>query len=241
MTPESPQPPTNPAIGHNAVITQPIGSNNPEFQPGRKRGFRCPTWLIVVLVALVSVGAVLAMAIGAVLLVATQPTELTASTYRDASGTQYSLQFYENAALKPASEMPGGGRDGGGISHWLVAPFGKYPLAIGMRLQEPDKPSLYDTEELCAHPILTLRTPAPGQSNIVCSIFTGGHEYMYFYEIHRGDQKYIVAIVQYFDGNNVPISEAQAFQEKMLNDPELDLRNFNEDLQTILPSIQVVE
>ncbi|QQS18537.1 hypothetical protein IPL68_00255 [Candidatus Saccharibacteria bacterium] len=153
------------------------------------------------------------------------------------------MKYFKGATLKPASDFVHSENDfqfrG---SDFLVASSGKYPLAIQINLNNGD--SLYANNALCAKPAFKLKQVGDGQSDVICHLLPGNQkEYLYMYEFKSGGNKYLVLLVQYikaFDNPPTDADEVKELTDKLSRDSELDLRNFKDDLQIILPSIKVV-
>ena len=228
-----PPPPTNPPVGQSG-LTGPIGGSDPALRQRRKR--RLPKWLKIVLIVIA------VLLIGIILIGVWHDLQFTSYTYKDKQGTEFSLRFYKGATMKPATAMPpllgDNTPNSGAMSDFLVAGSGKYPLSLYIAKTSDD---LYSKNALCREPALKLDTPAAGQSDVVCDLVPGDDkEYVYFYQIADSKNKYLVVITQDFGAySEVSPADAEARQAQLLDDPELDLRQFNADLQTILPSIKV--
>ncbi|PID99129.1 hypothetical protein CSA80_03380 [Candidatus Saccharibacteria bacterium] len=240
------QPPVvqNPAVSPNPqqatgvvngapVAAGPVFSNSQSMQQETKR--KLPKWAIITL----SVFLFIAVAIAVIVLVFL--ARFSTYTYEDDNGTRYSLKYYKGSTIKSTSETPRDNEPGRFPSKFLTAPSGKYPLGISITKKRENSSSLYSDQNnsLCKDPAFKLDSPADGQSDIVCHINVGDKEVVYFYEISDGDDKHLVIIMQEVD-LVVPKNEKEAYIDRLLKDPDRNLRDFNNDLQFILPSIKVI-
>ncbi|PID99110.1 hypothetical protein CSA80_03275 [Candidatus Saccharibacteria bacterium] len=242
LQPSQPQQPTanpNPQQTASPVNGAPVAagpalSNSPNTQQEKKRKF--PKWAIITLSVLLFIAAAIAI------IALVFPGRFSTYTYEDSKGTQYSLKYYKESTTQSVSGLPGSSAITSAPLKFLTAPSGKYPLAISITKTSEYSRSLYSGEDnpLCEDPAFKLDNPADGQSDIVCHVTVDDKELMYFYEISDGDDKHLVIITQDFD-TTVPESSRKAYMKKLLDDPDFNLRDFNDDLQVILPSIKVVD
>jgi hypothetical protein len=218
-----------------AYLAMPISQNTIDAVKPKRR---IPRWLKILLGVITALATLVAIAIVMYL------SSFETVTYEEDSGTTFKIKYYKNAILKPAADFVHSEKDfpfhG---SDFLVQSSGKYPLAIQINKHNTD--SLYTKDALCADPAFKLNQAREGQSDVVCHLYPGNHqEILYLYEYKSGGDRYLVSMIQHIEAlDNPPTDpqEAQELSDKILNDPEYDLRNFNEDLQIILPSIAVDE
>lgn len=219
-----PAPPVSPAPPPDVAAYIGMSSSQPNPPQGSKK------WLIIGAGILLLI---IIVVIGIVVIYFANPLQTT--SYDNGQGNRFTLKFYRAGTVKPAASLPPftAGKPFTGAP-FLVGPTHQ-GTALALRISKNTGKSIYENSSLCKSPVFKVAGGLNGQSGDVCALRGGGKDYLYFFEVKHGADRFLVFMLEDYDYAKANQNAALAKQVSA----RIDLKKYAKDLQTILSSIQV--